>query len=124
MSIWTSPESTFLNNVSLSINMVLYISAAVLTTNSCFVSSFINSFSVFFMSLPRVPIITCAIVTVYPSLLSLASKASCQYCENLSLRFVSTFCCMRHAMSQIQICFSSFVSCIKSGVLLSRLFIS
>ena len=43
MSLWTSPEGTYLNSVSLSISMVFGILVAVLTTSSCFVSSLINS---------------------------------------------------------------------------------
>ena len=49
---------------------------------------------------------------------SLVSKASCQYRVSLSLRFLSIFCCMGHANSQIQIHFSHFVSSIKSVVFL------
>ena len=50
-----------------------------LTTSSCFVSSLVNSFIVFFMPPPRAPIITGTIVTVYPSFPSLVSKTSCRY---------------------------------------------
>ena len=66
---------------------------------------------------PRAPIITGTIITVYPGLLSLVSKASCQHCIRLSLHFVSIFFCMGYAMSQIQIFFSYFVSSIKLGLL-------
>ena len=83
----------FLNIILLSISIVFCILAAVLTTRSCFASSLVNSFIVFFMPSPRAPIMTGTIVAVYPGLLSLVSKASCRYCTSLSLRFVSIFCC-------------------------------
>ena len=89
-------------NVSLSISIVFCISAAVLQTSSCFARSLVSSFVVFFMPPPRTPIMTGTIVIVYPGLLSLISKASCRYRVSLSVRFVSMFCCMGHAMSQIQ----------------------
>ena len=47
---------------------------------------------------------------------------NCRYSVGLSLRFVSIICCMGHAMSQIQICFSYFVSSIKSGLLAVSVF--
>ena len=59
---------------------------------------------------------------VFPGLLSLISKPSCRYRVSLSLRFVSIFCCMENAMLQIQICFSYFVSSIKSGLLAVSVF--
>ena len=42
---------------------------------------------------------------------------------SLSVRFVSMFCCIGHAMSQIQICFSFFSSSIKSGLLAVSVFL-
>ena len=98
------------------------ISAAVLTTSSCFARSLVSSLVVFFMPPPRAPIMTGTIVTVYPGLLSLISKASCRYRVSLSVRFVSMFCCIGHAMLQIQICFSFFSSSIKSGLLAVSVF--
>ena len=119
MSLWTNPENTFLNSVSLSINMVFCISAAVLITTSNFASSLVNSFIVFFIPSPRALIITGTIVTVCPGLLShLKSKLSISLC----LRFVSWYCCMGHAMSQIQICFAYLVLSIKSGLLVLLVF--
>ena len=102
--------------------MVSCISAAVLTTISCFVSSLVNLFIVLFMPPPRAPIITGTIVTVYPDLLSFVSKVNCRYRVSLSLGFVSIFYCLGYAMSQMQICFSSFVSSIKSGLLVVSVF--
>ena len=97
--------------------MVFRISAAVLTTSSCFVSSLVNSFIVFFMPPPKAPIITDRI-TVYADLLSIISKPSCQYRVNLSLRYVSIL----FYMLQIQIFFSYFVSSTKSGLLAVSVF--
>ena len=97
--------------------MVFCISVAILTTSSCFVSSLVNSFIVFSMPPPRIPSITGTIVTVYPGLLSFILKASYRYRVSLSFRFGSRFCCMGHAMSQVQICFLHFVSSIKSEIL-------
>ena len=115
MSLWTSSENTFLNNVSLSVSMVFYLSDTVLTTSSCFVNSLVKSFIVFFMPPPRAPIITGTKVIEYLGLLSLTSKASCRYRVSLSLL-------LGHAMSQIQICFSYFASSIKSGLLAVSVF--
>ena len=92
-------------------------------TGSCFARSLVSSLIVFFMPPPRAPVITGTIVTVYPGLLSLISKASCRYRVSLSVRFVSMFCCIGHAMSQIQICFSFFSSSIKSGLLAVSVFL-
>ena len=98
--------------------MVFCISPAVLTTNSCFVSRLVISFIVSFIPAPRVPIITGIIVILYPSLFSLVSTASCRYRVSVSFHFAS----IRHAMSQIQVCFSSFVSSIKSDLLAVSVF--
>ena len=66
--------------------MVFCISAAVLTTISCFVSSLVNSSIVFFMPLPRAPVITGTKVTVSRSSFShLKSKLS------MSRKLISPF---------------------------------
>ena len=101
--------------------MVFCISAAVLTTSSYFVSILVNSFVIFFMPPLRAPIISGTIVTLYPGLLSLISKASWGHRGSLSLRFVSIFCCIGYVMSQIQICFLCFVMEYQVGSFFRRL---
>lgn len=50
--------------------------------------------------------------------------SSCRYRVSLSVRFMSMFCCIGHAMSQIHICFSFFNSSIKpSGLLAVSVFL-
>ena len=113
MPLWTSPENTFPNKVSLSISVVFCILAALLTTFSCLVSTLDDFLIFFFMSPPSAPIIMGKTIKVYPRLLSLISRGSCSYRISLSLHFVSIFYCMGHTMLQIQICFSSCISSIK-----------
>ena len=75
------------------------------------------------MPLPRAPIITDAIVTGYPSLLSLISKTSGKYHVSLPFRFVSIFCCMGNAMSGIEIAFRILFRVTSQVLLLSQFFV-